>query len=186
MNPIQIIERYYDKNSLAYKILTTHSHQVTQKALQIAARIKKLKPNIQFIEEAGMLHDIGIFLTYAPNIGCHGEKPYICHGYLGRNLLEKENFPKHALVCERHTGCGIMKSEIEKVSLPLPHRDMFPCSLEEKIICFADKFFSKNPRFFEKEKSPSEILKNLAKYGERQVNQFGQWCVLFKENIGCQ
>ena len=61
-----------------------------------------------------MLHDIGIFLTHAPQIGCHGDKPYICHGYLGRELLEKEGFPRHAIVCETHVGVGLTIADIEK------------------------------------------------------------------------
>lgn len=90
-----------------------------------------------------MIHDIGIFLTNAPRISCLGSFPYICHGYLGADLMRKEGFPKHALVCERHTGAGISLSDIEQQNLPLPKRDLRPVSLEEQLICFADKFYSK-------------------------------------------
>ena len=37
-----------------------------------------------FLYEAAMLHDIGIFLTDAAGIHCFGDKLYICHGYLER------------------------------------------------------------------------------------------------------
>ena len=90
-----------------------------------------------------MLHDIGIFLTDAPGIFCFGDKPYICHGYLGADLLREEGFPRHALVCERHTGAGISAESIIKQDLPIPHREMLPVSMEEQVICFADKFFQK-------------------------------------------
>jgi len=53
-----------------------------------------------FIEEAALLHDIGIFNTNLPKIGCYGRHPYISHGYLGRELLENEGLAAHALVCE--------------------------------------------------------------------------------------
>ena len=34
-----------------------------------------------------MLHDIGIFRCNAPDIDCHGDAGYICHGYLGAELM---------------------------------------------------------------------------------------------------
>lgn len=89
MNPIEIIRKYYNPESEAYKFLIHHSRMVAKKAVEVAERVRHLKPDIKFIEEAAMLHDIGIFLTHAPQIGCHGDKPYICHGYLGREILEK-------------------------------------------------------------------------------------------------
>ena len=76
--------------------------------------------------------------------------PYICHGYLGAELVRKEGFPKHALVCERHTGAGLSLQNIIQQDLPVPHREMTPVSLEEQIICFADKF-SKSKLDHEKE-----------------------------------
>ncbi len=50
-----------------------------------------------------MLHDIGIFLTDAPGIHCHGTAPYIAHGYLGADLLRRERYSEDvARVAERH------------------------------------------------------------------------------------
>ncbi len=180
MDPINLIQKYYAQDSLAYHILVTHSKNVTQKALYLAERVPHLNPDTQFIEEAAMLHDIGIFLTDAPNIDCFGKAPYIRHGILGRELLEKEGLPKHALVCERHTGAGISRADIKAQKLPLPDRDMFPVSLEEQIICFADKFFSKNPKKLNREKSIDKIKKNMQQYGEDKLVRIEQWVELFK------
>ena len=168
-----IINKHYQIESRAYKILLSHSQQVTQKALQIAQKYTPL-PDLQFIEEASMLHDIGIILTQAPDIDCHGKQPYICHGYLGRELLEKEKLFQHALVCERHIGMGITAKEIEEQNLPLPKRDMIPISIEEKIICLADKFFSKNPTRSGQELSIENINQSLAKFGTHKVTAFQQ------------
>ena len=106
------------------------------------------------MEEAAMLHDIGIFLTHAPSLGCNGPHPYLKHGHLGCKLLEKEGLPKHALVCERHVGVGITRKDVLDHKLPLPAKDMLPLSLEEKIICYADKFFSKNGAYAASRKNP--------------------------------
>jgi len=130
-----------------------------------------------------MLHDIGIFLTKAFHIGCYGEKPYVCHGYLGREILEKEGLPSHALVCERHVGTGLTKTDIESGNLALPRRSMTPVTLEEKIICFSDKFYSKRKEDSRDEKTISEIRKELSRYGERKVQQFDEWLIFFKETV---
>jgi len=173
LNTLQLLQKYYDKNGEAYKILFNHSFAVTQKALDIARRNPQENFDLAFVEEAAMLHDIGIFLTNYPRIFCFGEKPYICHNYLGAEILQKEGLPKHALVCERHMGTGITLAQIERENLPLPHRDMLPISPEEQLICFADKFFSKSQ--LEKEHSIDEIRKDLFKFGAETLARFDAW-----------
>jgi uncharacterized protein len=177
MNPIAIIEKYYKKHTGLYDILLSHSIDVTNKALSIVKKHPEFHADIQFIKEAAMLHDIGIFLTNAPSIQCFGVAPYVCHGYLGRELLNAEGFPLHGLVCERHTGVGISPEEIETEHLPLPHRDMRPVSIEEKIICFADCFYSKTS--LGKERSIEKIRKGLSKHGTNSVEIFDKWRLEF-------
>ena len=180
MKPVEIIKKYYKTTSKSYHVLIKHSESVAKKSLQIAKQLEHLNLDLKFIEEAAMLHDIGIFHTNAPEIECFGDKPYICHGYLGRELLEKEGYPRHALVCERHVGVGLSSIDIERQQLPIPKREMIPLSIEEKIICFADKFFSKDEKHISKEKSIEEIRKGLKKYGENKIEIFDEWLVKFK------
>jgi len=52
---------------------------------------------------------------------------------------------------------------------------MIPVSLEEQIICFADKFFSKERNRPAKEKSVEKIIAGIEKYGDEQVLRFQQW-----------
>ncbi|MGC9151656.1 MAG: HDIG domain-containing metalloprotein [Microbacter sp.] len=183
MDPIALIQKYYDLNSPAYAILLNHSQAVTQKSLLIARAHPEWKLDRLFMEEAGMLHDIGIFMTNAPSIGCFGTHQYIEHGYLGADLLRSEGFPRHALVCERHTGVGLSKREIIEKQLPLPHRDMIPVSMEEQIICFADKFFSKSRPGMEL--TIDEVRRSLSKFGDNVVNRFDEWTALFlSPNVG--
>ena len=177
MDPHSIIDKYYTKGPKLYDIYISHVTDVTNKALKIARKHPELAIDVKFLEEASMLHDIGIYLTRAPHIYCKGEYRYIQHGYLGRELLDREGFPKHALVCERHTGTGLSLEIILKRNLPIPHRDMTPQSMEEKIICFADKFFSKSK--LGKEKSVKKIRKSLGKHGKHQIEQFDEWCEMF-------
>ncbi|MEG1545125.1 MAG: HD domain-containing protein [Tannerellaceae bacterium] len=177
MNAIELIAKYYPTDSEAYRILVTHSRRVADKALELAALHPEMELDTCFIEEAALLHDIGIYCCDAPEIDCHGTAPYICHGYLGAELMRKEGYPRHALVCERHTGTGISLAMIEERNLPVPHRDMQPVSLEEQLICFADKFYSKTK--LQKEKSVDKVKQGLVRYGEETVAKFEYWCKLF-------
>ena len=177
MDAIAIINKYYPEENELKHILLTHSRSVADKALWIADRHPELNLDRDFLEEAALLHDIGIFLTDADGIHCHGAHPYICHGYLGSELMQKEGYPRHALVCERHTGAGLSLQSILAQELPVPHREMIPVSLEEQVICFADKFFSKTR--LDQEKSIERALKSISKYGEEGVNRFNDWCERF-------
>ncbi|MCW7755055.1 thiamine-phosphate kinase [Desulfobotulus sp. H1] len=177
MNPrvLTILNHYYPEGHPARDILLQHSRMVARKALDAALQVMEEGPDLNFIAEAALLHDIGIGLTHASDIGCHGKHSYICHGFLGHDILKKEGLPRHALVCERHTGTGLSKEEIQKAELPLPPRDMQPLSLEEKIICYADKFFSKNPGEAGREKPLASIRNQLARFGDHQLERFDSW-----------
>lgn len=179
INPIDIIAEFYDSGSPTYNLLLKHGRQVADKALQAADRIPHLNPDAAFIREAAMLHDIGIFMTHTPELGCSGKYPYICHGYLGRNLLEQRGLYRHALVCERHIGTGVSRADIQRHGLPLPPRDMLPVSIEEQIICYADKFFTKSPHRAGRELAADEILKGLSSIGPDKADRFRQWMDLF-------
>lgn len=177
MNPLDIIAKYYPASSDAYRILTIHSRSVADKALAIARMHPEMNLDLTFIEEAALLHDIGIFRCNAPEIDCHGDAEYICHGYLGAELMRTEGYPRHARVCERHTGTGITLAMIEERDLPLPHRDFMPETLEEQLVCFADKFYSKTK--LDKEKTVEKVKLSLSKYGNETVERFDNWCKLF-------
>ncbi len=177
MNPIEILKRHCAGK--AYRIVLAHSESVKRKALEIADRVPELMPDKQFIAEAALLHDIGIVLTNAPALGCTGTEPYIKHGILGGELLRKEGLPRHARVCERHTGVGITAREILANGLPLPPRDLIPETVEEEIICLADKFFSKSHGG---EHSISEVREELSGFGQEHVRKFDLWCEKYKIN----
>jgi uncharacterized protein len=178
VDPVPIIERYYEPGSKAHWYFIRHARAVARKALEVALRAGRLGPDPVFLEEAAMLHDIGIFLTHAPHIGCHGERPYICHGYLGRELLEKEGLPRHALVCERHVGVGLTAEDIRSGGLPLPEREMTPESIEERIVCFADKFFSKDLDPLAEKPLPA-VRASIARYGADKLRVFDGWLEAF-------
>lgn len=174
---ISIIQKFYTPGSDGYNLLVEHSRQVAELASAIASRHPELNIDRDFVYESAMLHDIGIFKTDAPSIHCHGNMPYICHGYLGRELLDSMGLHKHALVCEHHTGAGFTKEEIEQQGLPLPHRDMLPTTVEEKLVCYADKFFSKSricPA-----KPIEKVRQDMSRFGNGTIARFDELTKLF-------
>lgn len=133
-----------------------HARQVADEALAIA-RAKHLPLDPGQIEAAALLHDIGIFLTDAPGIHCHGQAPYIDHGPLGAALLRRLGAPEWAArVAERHTGSGIP-----------PY---MPETLLERLICYADKFFSKSGAM--ERKTLGAVRKSMGRHGLESLERF--------------
>jgi len=181
INYYRIIQKYIPPYSVTYSIYITHVTLVTAKALEIARRLKLTKEQQQFIEEACMLHDIGIIKVDAPEIGCTGELPYIQHIVEGRKILEAEGLPLHAKIAENHIGVGgLSKREIVEGKISLPQRDMLCESIEEKIISYADLFYSKNPKRLFIEKPLKQVQAKVKKYGKRQEKLFKEWHKLFE------
>lgn len=174
-----LIDKYYSDNLPLKHILEVHSRLVCEKALACLAAHPELFLDHDFVEEGAWLHDIGICYTNAPAIQCHGTEPYLCHGLLGAKLLRLEHLPRHARVAERHTGAGLTKEQILARNLPLPPRDFLPETLEEQLICYADKFFSKT--HLTTEKPLERVLAGLASFGDAGVETFLCWHELFAE-----
>ena len=178
---LSIIQRYYTPGNDDYRVLVVHSRQVADLAVAIAGRLieRHVPIDIEFVEEAAMLHDIGMCRTDAPGIYCHGTEPYILHGILGRKMLDSMGLYRHGRVCERHTGAGITADEIVAQHLPIePPRDLLPETLEEKVICYADKFFSKS-RIDEPPKTMERARQSLAKFGGDTLQRFDELVALF-------
>ena len=70
MDALAIINKYYPEDNELNHILLAHSRSVADKALWIAGKHPELNLDKQFLEEAAMLHDIGIFMTDAEGICC--------------------------------------------------------------------------------------------------------------------
>jgi uncharacterized protein len=174
---IKLLSRYLKGTPL--DIVHEHSRHVAALAVAIADRLALSKDDRHFIEEAALLHDIGVCQVHAPDLGLHGPHPYITHGIHGREILDREGFPLHALVCERHTGVGLTVEDIVRQNLPLPQRDMCPQSLAEEIICFSDLFYSKKPGRLAERTSVEKVRKKLLLFGEEKVEIFDSWLARF-------
>lgn len=173
----EIIEKYYPEDDSLRQLLLHHSRQVADLCLELCDSHPELCLDRQFVEEAAMLHDIGIRWCNAPGIFCLGDQPYLCHGLIGGRVLREEGFPRHARVCERHTGAGITQEQIVKRQLPLPLADYLPETLEEQLVCYADKFFSKSHP--DRVKTVEQAVKSLEPFGMDGVERFLTWNRMF-------
>ncbi len=107
-----------------------HSIKVAEKAVQIAGQIKKKKVNFNLVEIGALLHDIGRTTT-------HGFK----HAVIGGKILRERGFPESlARICETHILGGLDEEDAKTVGLP--YKNYLPKTLEEKIVCFADKLIA--------------------------------------------
>ena len=188
MSPIdlhRIIEHFYPEDTPLRRMLLKHSMQVRDKALAIlqSPACRSMGLNAGLAADGAMLHDIGILRCHAPKILCSGPEPYIAHGVIGAQML-REYGQRHgvdleacARVCERHTGSGITAAEIRDQNLPVPERDYLPETPEEKLICLADKFYSKSGDM--QEKTVEHIRRSMRKFGADSVARFDEMCRLF-------
>lgn len=172
-----IIDKYYPVGTRRRDIFMRHSRQVADLALELMRR-NNLDLDARMVEDAAMLHDVGIFLTNAPSIGCEGTEKYITHGVLGAELLRREGAPEEvARVAECHTGTGITAEDVEMLGLPIPVADYMPETLLEKLVCYADKFYSKSGEM--KQKDFRTARASVARHGGDGLARFDAMVKLF-------
>lgn len=175
MDPYKIIDKFYPKGPL-HHVLVTHSEMVRDKALECIRR-RGLEVDSDFVASAALLHDIGIIRCDAPGIECHGTEPYIRHGIIGAEMLralareEGIDLEPFARVCERHTGAGLTREDIIAQNLPLPLCDYLPETAEERLICYADKFYSKSGDL-KREKSLDKVIESMRRHGADTLARF--------------
>ena len=88
-----------------------------------------------------------------------------------------------ARICERHTGAGLSPDDISLQQLPIvTHRSLLPETLEEQLVCLADKFFSKSGDAAS-EKDFVRIKQSMMKFGSGTMSRFESMCRLFYMNF---
>ena len=106
-----------------------HCETVTRVARILAEEFQRRgkKVNLDAVVAGAMLHDIG--RSRVQTVG---------HGIEGAGMVEKEGADRVVVeIIQRHVGAGISPEEAK--SLGLPEVDYVPRTLEQRIVCFADK-----------------------------------------------
>jgi uncharacterized protein len=102
---------------------------VTKLSLEIANLLKEKGIPIDFelVEIGALLHDIGRSVTHT-----------VQHAVLGAKIAKSASLPDSVVsIIRRHVGGGITTSEAESLGWP---KDVYvPITIEEKVVCYADK-----------------------------------------------
>lgn len=130
-----------------------HCKAVSELAVELARKLndKGLKIDLELVKVGALLHDIGRSKTHT-----------VDHVIVGSEIARSLGLPKSIIsIIERHAGGGITGEEARELGWP---KGVYtPQTLEEKIVCYADKLIGGTRRI------PLEkTLKDLAlKLGER-------------------
>ncbi|MGD0638432.1 MAG: HDIG domain-containing metalloprotein [Nitrososphaerales archaeon] len=112
--------------------VVSHCRTVTSVSEALAdAFLARGKPIDRRAVVAGaLLHDIGRSKTHE-----------VGHGWMGAKILEEEGVDSVVVeIVRRHVGAGISPEEAR--SLGFPPGDYIPRTLEQRVVCFADKMVS--------------------------------------------
>lgn len=143
--------------------LLFHSNHVSYIANQIYEQLKNSNPTLKFDQElvsvGALLHDIGRTKTHDIN-----------HGIVGGEMIRTQFSNEVARIAETHIGGGIPKEE--SIILGLPAKDYVPVTLEEKIVCFADKLVDYD---FIKDENNNYLIKKSYTFNniENEVKKLG-------------
>jgi len=130
--------------------VVAHCNCVADIAVELALKAldKGFPVDIRLVEVGALLHDVGRSVT-------HG----VSHGVLGAEMVRSLGLDEEiARIVERHVGAGIPAEEAAE--LGLPKRDYMPSTLEEKIVCYADKL-AKGSRRITFEEALRDLVEDL-------------------------
>jgi uncharacterized protein (TIGR00295 family) len=119
----------FHKRAGSNKEIIDHCKAVANVARKLADRFseKGIKVDKESVYAAALLHDIGRTRTQT-----------VHHGHIGAEIIREFGADeKIARIVSRHVGAGITEEEAR--NLGFPPGDYVPETLEEKIVCFADK-----------------------------------------------
>jgi uncharacterized protein len=107
----------------------THCITVTDLAVQIARKLQDrgCTVDLGLVEAGGLLHDIGRSKTHA-----------VDHSLVGAQIAQTIGLGQDVInIIKRHVGAGITPEEAEW--LGWPKDNYIPQTIEEKVVCYADK-----------------------------------------------
>ncbi|HLQ03449.1 MAG TPA: HDIG domain-containing protein [Nitrososphaerales archaeon] len=115
-------------------VIVEHCRAVERVARIIASELTRggVAVDERVIQAGALLHDVGRTRVQT-----------VRHGYEGAEILRKEGVDERVVeVVKRHVGAGITREEARR--LGLPEGDYVPRTLEQKVVCFADKMIDSN------------------------------------------
>ncbi len=177
LDKITALHRKYAPNDEDLKVVLDHCKVVTEIALWCATNTKEAI-DIELLETAALLHDIGSYPFLAAwEVRENYRSYYVQHAMLGAKIVEEEGFDKNiAEIIQTHVLMGLTKADILSTNMSLPLRDYEPTTVEGRILCYADRFHSKDPNFNSYEVFYDRLLESLpeqAKKFRASATEFG-------------
>lgn len=113
-----------------------HCEAVAELAVEIAYVLKEknLEVDVELVETGALLHDIGRSKTHS-----------VHHAVRGAEIAKTLGLPESIIsIIKRHVGGGISQADAQRLGWP---KDIYvPRTIEEKIVCYADKLIDGSKR----------------------------------------
>ncbi|MDG7016038.1 MAG: HDIG domain-containing protein [Nitrososphaerota archaeon] len=109
--------------------IITHCQTVAKVAVILTEELewRGVGVDAKAVVAAALLHDIG-----------RSRVQTVMHGAEGSEIIEREGVDRRVVeIVRKHVGAGISPDEADK--LGMPKLDYVPGTLEERLVCFADK-----------------------------------------------
>ncbi len=113
-----------------------HCIAVADLAVETANKLEGggLKINVELVEAGALLHDLG-----------RSKNHTVDHALIGAQIAQSLDLPESIIrIIKRHVGAGITAEEAQRLGWP---KDIYsPQTLEEKVVCYADKLINHGKR----------------------------------------
>jgi uncharacterized protein len=173
---IEALLRKYAPNDTEYDLVFTHGKIVAEIALWCADNIDEAVDR-EALETAALLHDIGSYpFSAASGVSPEYKKSYPQHALVGAKILAEEGYDKSVWsLLETHVLLGITPTEIDAMGWAVPSRNYEPATIEGRLLCYADRFHSKDPMF----NAYDAFLQRLEDNFPAQAQKFKDWSAEF-------
>lgn len=144
----EALHHKYAPNNKVYDLVYGHCRIICEIALWCASNVKGTKVNVDLLQTAALLHDIGAYILFDEEGKVANSRMYRLHAILGAKIVADEGIDMRiSKIIETHPLLGLTQQEIVDASLPLPFRNYEPDTIEGELLCYADRFHSKLPVF---------------------------------------
>ena len=103
------------------ELIWTHSLIIFDIAKQIGKELNEkynIKIDFDLLYIAALVHDIGIYNCFDQNL--QPTRDYVEHGFIGYNILKKENYDDYMIYCWIYWCPNVLRSSISCTVLPDP------------------------------------------------------------------
>lgn len=170
LTSIEDVHRRYAQNDYVFKLVYEHCEIVAEIAAWCVNE-KNLSVDDELLRASCLLHDIGTYALFDAKGLDGNEHNYKQHAIFGAALAIEEGFdPRIADSIRSHVLMGLSRKEIEESQFGMPQKDYLPATTEARLLCYADRFHSKQPTF----NSYESFLERLEKGLPEQARKFKQ------------